>query len=307
MKKQTIILLALAIVCCFSFINATWALMIGLTFALIVGNQNQEKTNLWGGYLLKTSVIGLGFGINIQVLAKAGQENIGTTAFFVLGVLTLGFLLGKLLKLDKTITLLISAGTAICGGSAIAAVGSVIKADANQLSVSTGVVFLLNAVALFVFPSIGHWLGLSQEQFGTWVAIAIHDTSSVVGAAAKYGDIALSIASITKMLRIIWIIPLSLILVFGISESRESFKIPSFIIGFVLASCFFSFLPIYKSFYQLFYHISKQMMVVSLYLIGTGISIENIRKVGRKVLFQAVGLWLIVCIVSLYFVTHFQH
>lgn len=304
MKKQTIILGVLAIICCFPIINSTWALVLGLVFALTVGNPDKEKTNSWGGYLLKASVIGLGFGINIQVLAKEGQENIGTTALFVLGVLSVGFLIGKFLKLDKTIVLLISAGTAICGGSAIAAVGSVIKADADKLSVSTGVVFLLNAIALFVFPAIGHWLGLSQIQFGTWAAIAIHDTSSVVGAAAKYGDVALSIASITKMLRIIWIIPVSLILVLGFSKNRESFKIPSFIVGFILASCLFSFFPAYKSIYLSLYGISKQLMVVSLLLIGSGISVENLKKIGGKVVFQAIGLWLIVCLLSLYYVIH---
>ncbi|MCU0471658.1 MAG: putative sulfate exporter family transporter [Arcicella sp.] len=305
MKKQKVILLFLAIVCCFPFINSTWALILGLIFALIIGNPFTKETNKWGGYLLKSSVIGLGFGINIQVLLKAGQENIGTTTIFVLIALGGGILLGKLLKLDTKVGLLVASGTAICGGSAIAAIGSVIKADANQLSVSTGIVFLLNALALILFPIIGHWLGLSQEQFGTWAAIAIHDTSSVVGASAKYGEVALKIASITKMLRILWIIPVSLILVLGFKENRESFKIPSFIIGFVIASCLFSFLPTFGNFYGTMYQIAKQMMVLSLFLIGSGISIENIKMVGKKVVIQALGLWIVVCLLSLYFVTHF--
>jgi uncharacterized integral membrane protein (TIGR00698 family) len=307
MKKQIIVFFILAIFCCIpQLISSSWALLLGLVYALVFSNSFKEKTSQWGGYLLKTSVIGLGFGINIGVLLKAGKENIGTTAFFVMVVLGLGYLIGKLLKIDKKISLLISAGTAICGGSAIAAVGSVIKADSNQLSVSTGVVFLLNAVAIFAFPAIGHWLGLSQIQFGTWAAIAIHDMSSVVGAASKYGDAALSIASITKMLRVLWIIPISLGLVLGFAQNRESFKIPTFIIGFVAASCIYSSLPDFQSLYHFFYVVSKQAMVVSLFFIGSSISIENIKKVGKKVVFQAVGLWLIICLLSLYYVIYFQ-
>ncbi len=307
MKKQLIVFIIFAILCCIpKLLNSSWALLLGLVYALIFGNSFKEKTNQWGGYLLKTSVIGLGFGINIGVLLKAGKENIGSTAFFVVLVLGLGFVIGKLLKIDKKISLLISAGTAICGGSAIAAVGSVIKADSSQLSVSTGVVFLLNAVALFSFPTIGHWLGLSQLQFGTWAAIAIHDMSSVVGAASKYGDAALNIASITKMLRVLWIIPISLVLVLGFAQNRESFKIPTFIIGFVAASCIYSGLPAFQKLYDTIYLVSKQAMVVSLFFIGSSISIENIKKVGKKVVLQAVGLWLIVCILSLCYVIHFQ-
>lgn len=307
MKKQVFAFIMLSIICCVpQLISSSWALLLGVFYALSLGNSFKEKTSQWGGYLLKTSVIGLGFGINISVLLKAGKENIGSTSFFVVVVLGLGYLIGKLLKIDKKITLLISAGTAICGGSAIAAVGSVIKADSNQLSVSTGIVFLLNALALFAFPTIGHWLGLSQMQFGTWAAIAIHDMSSVVGAASKYGDSALNIASITKMLRVLWIIPISLGLVLGFTQNRESFKVPTFIIGFVVASCVYSGLPEYQNLYHFFYLVSKQAMILSLFFIGASISIENIKNVGKKVVLQAVGLWLIICLLSLYYVIHFQ-
>ncbi len=165
--------------------------------------------------------------------------------------------------------------------------------------------FLLNALALFSFPDIGHWLGLSQMQFGTWSAIAIHDMSSVVGAASKYGDEALKIASITKMLRVLWIIPLSLALVLGFKENRESFKIPSFIIGFVLASCLFSFLPQFQEYYTVLYRISKQIMVVSLFLIGSSISFGSIKKVGISVILQASAVWIIICLLSLYYVMFF--
>jgi uncharacterized integral membrane protein (TIGR00698 family) len=276
--------------------------MLGLLFALLWGNPFEKQSGKWGGYLLKTSVIGLGFGINIQVLLKSSQQNVGMTTLFVLGVLGIGFLLGRLLKIDHVTGLLIAVGTAICGGSAIAAVGSVLKADSDQLSMSTGVVFLLNAVALFAFPTIGHWVGLSQEQFGTWAAIAIHDTSSVVGAAAKYGDVALRVASITKMLRILWIIPISLILVLSFAENRESFKIPLFIVGFLVASCVYSFVPLVQPVSEPIYRLAKQLMVVSLFLIGSGLSLASLKQVGGRVFLQAITLWILVSVAALVFV-----
>jgi uncharacterized integral membrane protein (TIGR00698 family) len=305
MDKKKVILFVLLGVCCLPIINSTYSLLMGLIFALFIGNPIKSTTNKWGGFLLRASVIGLGFGINIQILLKAGQENIGTTSVFVLGALGIGFLLGKILQLDEKIALLIATGTAICGGSAIAAVGSAIKADSNQLAVATGIVFLLNAVALFVFPSIGHWLGLSQVQFGTWAAIAIHDTSSVVGAASKYGETALTIASITKMLRILWIIPVTLLLSLSIGNEEKSFKIPTFIVGFIAASCLFSFLPQLMDVYKILYLVAKQALVVSLCLISVGISIENIQKVGVKAMLQAVLLWGMVSVSALYYVMNF--
>ncbi len=304
-KSKQVFFFLLFAICLTSYVSSSIALLLGLAVALVVGNPFQTQTSAWGGYLLKTSVVGLGFGINIQVLAKSGQDNIGITTVFVVGVLLVGYFLGKLLKTDRLISLLISVGTAICGGSAIAAIGSVMKANSNQLSMATGVVFLLNAAALIVFPVIGHWAGLSQEQFGVWAAIAIHDTSSVVGAAAKYGDVALQVASVTKMLRILWIIPVSLFLVLRFSENRESFKIPSFIIGFIVASCFFSFVPISPVIYQKAYLIAKQLMVASLFLIGASISLQSIRQVGAKVLAQAVILWVLVSIAAFVFVKYF--
>ena len=304
MNSKKVVYILIVLVCFLPAVTSSWALLMGLIFALLLGNPFETHSSKWGSYLLKASVIGLGFGINIQVLLKAGQENVGMTTVFVLGVLGIGFLLGKTLKIDRITGLLIAVGTAICGGSAIAAVGSVMKADADQLSMSTGVVFLLNAIALFAFPVIGHRLGLSQEQFGTWAAIAIHDTSSVVGAAAKYGDTALRVASITKMLRILWIIPVSLILVVGFAENRESFKIPMFIVGFVLASCLYSFVPFVQFLSHSIYSMAKQLMVVSLFLIGSGISVNSLKQVGGKVLLQAVTLWVLVSLFALLFVKY---
>ena len=294
--------LALAAACFWPGVTSSWALLAGLLFALVVGNPFIKQTAQWGSYLLKASVVGLGFGINSEVLLRAGQANLGTTTVFVLGALGAGLLLGNWLGLDRITSVLISVGTAICGGSAIAAVGSVLRAAPAQLSMATGVVFLLNAVALFVFPAIGHALNLTQAQFGTWAAIAIHDTSSVVGAAAAYGEEALRIASVTKMLRILWIIPVSLLLVLRVAGQQESFKIPLFIIGFVAASLLYSFVPALKPTAQLLYAVARQLMVVSLFLIGSGITPVALKQVGGAVLAQAVLLWLLVSAVSLLYV-----
>jgi uncharacterized integral membrane protein (TIGR00698 family) len=291
--------------CGFPAVSASSALALGFLFSILWGNPIEEYSGKLGGYLLKTSVIGLGFGINIQVLLNAGKDNIGITTIFVLGVLGMGLLLGRTFKIEKITAILISVGTAICGGSAIAAVGSILKANANQLSIATGTVFLLNAVALFIFPAMGNYFELSQEQFGAWCAIAIHDTSSVVGAASKFGDEALQIASVTKMLRILWIIPVSLILVFGFKENRESFKIPMFIVGFLIVSCIHSFVNGFDSVYEILYKIAKQGLVMSLFIIGSNISIDSIKKVGGKIFLQAILLWILVSVISLVFIKCF--
>jgi uncharacterized integral membrane protein (TIGR00698 family) len=305
LKNKQALYLLLLIICCFPVISSSWALLFGLMFSMLIGTPFKAQVDRWGSYLLKATVIGLGFGINMHTLLKAGKENVGTTTLFVLGVLLVGILLGLFLKIDKMTSLLISVGTAICGGSAIAAIGSAMKATSSELSISTGTIFLLNALALFAFPAMGHWLELSQRQFGVWSAIAIHDTSSVVGAAARYGDEALKVASITKMLRIIWIIPVLIILVMGFSENRRAFKVPLFIIGFIISSCLFSFLPSYESVFINLYAVAKQVLVVSLFLIGSGVSMAIVNQLGSKILLQAVLLWIMVSITALLFVKYF--
>ncbi|MFN8357454.1 MAG: putative sulfate exporter family transporter [Spirosomataceae bacterium] len=293
------------VLCCFSFVSSSLALLLGFVLNILVENPLNKWAGSLSNYLLKVSVMGLGFGIDIQVLLNTGRDNIFITTAFVVGTLVVGLWIGKLLQMERITTILISVGTAICGGSAIAAVGSILKANASQLSVATGTVFLLNAFALFIFPVLGHYFDLSQEQFGAWAAIAIHDTSSVVGAASKYGENALHIASVTKMLRILWIIPVSLLLVFGFRENRESFKIPMFIIGFLVASLLHSFFNEFATVYQILYKIAKQGLVLSLFVIGSTISTESIQKIGSKTLLQAVLLWVLVCIISLLYTNYF--
>ena len=307
LKLKNAIFIVLFILCFFPFVNSSTALLIGfLTTMLMKENPFGELSNLWSNYLLKASVIGLGFGINMEVLLTAGKSNFGTTSFFVFGAFGLGIFLGKIFKVEKITSILISSATAICGGSAIAAVGSVLKANPSQLSITTGVVFVLNAVALLIFPVLGSFFDLTQEQFGTWAAIAIHDTSSVVGSASKYGNEALKIASITKMLRILWIIPLSLILVFSFKENRESFKIPLFIIGFIAVSISHNIFHGFETAYELLYKMAKQGLVACLFLIGSNISIASVRNLGGKVFFQAVLLWICISIISLIYIQMFK-
>lgn len=302
---KTILYFCVLLFCASPSIGGGLALIVGLGFNIILGNPLGHNAVSFSNYLLKASVIGLGFGVNINVLLAAGQNNIGTTTLFVLGVLVIGLILGKILQIERVTSTLIGVGTAICGGSAIAAVGSILKASPTQLSIATGTVFLLNAVALFLFPVLGHYFELTQVQFGTWCAIAIHDTSSVVGAAAKYGDEALQIASITKMLRILWIIPVSLLLVLGIKENRESFKVPLFIIGFLLVCFIHSLFSDFTKFYDIAYKLAKQGLVMSLFVIGSNLSLDSIKKIGRQVFLQAIILWILVCIISLVFIKFF--
>lgn len=300
-KRYSQVLYSLLLVtCCFPFISASTALVLGLLFSITIGTPFKDIVTTWHGYLLKASVIGFGFGINIDVLLSAGKENIGITSGFVFGAMAVGLALGVFLKIDKVTALLVSVGTAICGGSAIAAVGSTIKADSDQLSIATGTVFLLNVIALFIFPVMGHWFGLSQEQFGHWAAVAIHDTSSVVGASMKYGEEALKVATISKMLRILWIIPVLIVLMLNSSRNgNRTMKFPLFIVGFIMASCLSSFVPAGERLFADLYAIAKQLMVASLFLIGSSVSIGAIRRVGSKVLIQAVSLWVLVLVVAL--------
>ena len=215
-----------------------------------------------------------------------------------------GLFLAKILKIDKTIAQLISAGTAICGGSAIAAVAPILKANSKQTSVALGIVFVLNAVALFIFPEIGHFLNLSQNQFGIWSAIAIHDTSSVVGAASKYGNEALQIATTVKLARALWIIPLAfLISIFTKSEGK--IKIPYFIGFFVLAILAGTYLPFLQNFNSIISEISRDTLKVALFLIGAGLSLQNLKNIGIKPLLLGIILWIFISSISLYAVLQF--
>ena len=297
--RRTIALLALAGVCLSGWISPPVALAVGLVFALAIGNPMPCTTQKIAKVLLQASVVGLGFGLNMGTLLAAGRTGIGFTVCSIVGTLLLGWWVGRMLKVESQASTLVSCGTAICGGSAIAAVAGVIKADGRAVSVALGTVFLLNAVALFIFPPIGHALHLSQNQFGVWSAIAIHDTSSVVGAAAKYGDEALRVATTVKLVRALWIVPLALGLAFFTGRKGAKIAWPWFILFFVAAACVRTWLPQGEPVYGKLVLLARLGLTLSLFLIGIQLSWAAVRSVGWRALVQGAILWIVISIAGL--------
>ena len=297
-----ILFLALAVLSFSPIVSPPIALLFGILFVNIFGKV--LETDSFVKKLLQYSIVGLGFGINLNTAIEAGSQGFLFTVSTIALVMIFGLLLAKILKIDKTIAQLISAGTAICGGSAIAAVAPILKANSKQTSVALGIVFVLNAVALFIFPEIGHFFNLTQNQFGIWSAIAIHDTSSVVGAASKYGHEALQIATTVKLARALWIIPLAfLISIFTKSEGK--IKIPYFIGFFVLAILAGTYLPFLQNFNSIISEISRDTLKVALFLIGAGLSLQNLKNIGIKPLLLGIILWIFISSISLYAVLEF--
>lgn len=297
-----LLFLTLAVLSFSPLISPPIALLFGILFVNIFGKV--LETDTFVKKLLQYSIIGLGFGINLNTAIEAGSQGFLFTVSTIALVMIFGLFLAKILKIDKTIAQLISAGTAICGGSAIAAVAPILKANNKQTSVALGIVFVLNAVALFIFPEIGHFFNLTQNQFGIWSAIAIHDTSSVVGAASKYGNEALQIATTVKLARALWIIPLAfLISIFTKSEGK--IKIPYFIGFFVLAILAGTYLPFLQNFNSIISEISRDTLKVALFLIGAGLSLQNLKNIGIKPLLLGIILWIFISSISLYAVLQF--
>lgn len=291
--------------CLFSFISPAISLFLGLTLGFTIGNPYKIKSSQISKYLLQFSVVGLGFGMNLYSALESGSEGMFFTIFSVTGVLALGYFLGKWMPIDSKIAYLISSGTSICGGSAIAAVAPIVKADSNQLSVSLGTIFILNAVALFIFPPIGRFLQLSQEQFGLWAAIAIHDTSSVVGAGSAYGDKALEVATMVKLTRALWIIPLAIVTTFFFKQKNVKTKVPWFIIFFILAMTANTFLSLPLILTSSLVLIAKKGMTITLFLIGSGLSVKVLRSVGVKPLILGITLWIFIGAISLLAILYF--
>lgn len=296
------------------FILSPWgspfvALALGLAMALTIGNPFPQLAGKPTTYLLQASVVLLGFGMNLGAVLKAGRSGILFILAVVFGAIALGFLFGKLLGTSKRITTLITMGTAICGGSAIAAVGPAIKAESDEMSVSLGTIFVLNAIALFAFPLIGHSLGMSQEQFGLWCAIAIQDTSSVVGASSGYGAAALAIAATVKLARALWIAPLAIALAVAFREKDAKAKIamPWFIFLFVAAAAIRTFAPviIQPSVFDALVNLAKAGFTVTLFLIGLSLSLEMLKKVGVRPFLLGTILWIIIASLSLLAVLNF--
>ena len=279
------------------------ALFLGLAYALVLGECPYPKFNKkTSKYLLQASVVGLGFGMNLYESLKSGSEGMAFTIVSVIGVMLIGVGLGYVLHLNRKTSYLISSGTAICGGSAIAAVGPVMKADENEMAVSLGVIFILNALALFIFPEIGHWAEMSQQQFGTWAAIAIHDTSSVVGAGEAYGTEALQLATLIKLTRALWIIPLALVTMAVFRDKTGKISIPWFIFLFILAMIANTYLPLPEALTSTLVYIAKRGLVLTLFCIGASLSMKTIRSVGIKPMLLAVALWIIIGVSSFFVV-----
>ena len=274
------------------------ALAVGLALGLLSLNPFRSQTKSLTRYLLQASVVLLGFGMNLASVLRAGRSGIVYTAVGITATLAIGMALGRMLRVKATPSFLISTGTAICGGSAIAAVGLIVCANDEEMSISLGTVFILNSVALLIFPAIGMALHLSQQQFGLWAALAIHDTSSVVGAAHRYGETATVIATTVKLARALWIVPLCVVTA-AVRHSKAKIQWPWFIFFFVLAAVANTYAHGLAVVFPWLYRLGGIGLTVTLFLIGSGISRSTIKSVGARPLVQGIVLWAIVAVGSL--------
>ena len=299
---RKIIYILLVAGCCTPYVSPPIALFSGLTLALTIDSPFSELNKFVSKYLLQISVVGLGFGMNLLDSVKAGSDGMFFTMFSVVSVLFIGITVGKWLGISKIPSFLIASGTAICGGSAIAAVGPIAKADECEMSVSLATIFVLNAIALFLFPVLGHWFHLSQHQFGMWAAIAIHDTSSVVGAGATFGEEALKVATTVKLTRALWIIPLSVFTSIYFKSKGDKVFIPWFIFLFILAMVMNTYLNIPKTLTHGIVAVSRQCLTITLFFIGAGLSRATLKSVGMRPLVLGLTLWVFIAVVSLGFI-----
>ncbi|MGD0570071.1 MAG: putative sulfate exporter family transporter [Candidatus Sulfotelmatobacter sp.] len=296
-----IIFLLCLLVSASGFVSPPVALALGLAFGFALPHPYGSEAKKVSKYLLQASVVGLGFGMNLHQVVQAGRSGFVYTMLGISFALLVGMGLGLLLGVQRVPAFLISTGTAICGGSAIAAVGPITHASDDEMAVSLGTVFVLNSVALLIFPAIGAALKLSQSQFGLWAALAIHDTSSVVGAAAKYGAEALAIATTVKLARALWIVPLSVGTAI-VMRAKAKIQWPWFIVLFCLAAVCNTYLPSGAHAYSLAVKVAKIGLTATLFLIGSGISMATLKQVGHRPLLQGIILWLLVSIGSLWLI-----
>ncbi len=297
---REIIFILFAIACTSPLITPPFALIMGLIVAQFIGHPYLQLNHKATHILLQVSVVGLGFGMNINQAIHEGKSGFLFTIESIFSTLVLGFFLGKLLRVNKQTSYLVSVGTAICGGSAIAAISPIIKAEEKQISVALGTVFILNSVALFLFPIIGHWLHLTQTQFGLWAAIAIHDTSSVVGASSKYGANALAIATTVKLARALWIIPVAFLSTVFFKNSRSKIKIPYFIGLFIIAMLLNTFFPLVHTIGNTIVSFAQSGLTLTLFLIGSGLSKKILQSVGVKPMLLGVIIWLFISSTALW-------
>lgn len=296
------------------------ALAAGILFSLLIGHPFAHWNHKITKRLLQVCVVLLGFGMNLPTVLRLGIHGSLFAATTIGATLALGFWLGRKLKLDRKTSALISVGTAVCGGSAIAAVSSVIVASEAEIAVSIGTIFLLNAVALYAFPLAGHWMHLSQAQFGLWAGVAIHDISSVVGAGLSYGPNALATATAVKLSRTLWIVPLTLVIAFGLGRKKAAdpvtgpshrnrkikIAVPWFIGFFLLASLARSYVPIVSNWSPLFSEIARRGMILVLFLIGTSLSLRALRVTGWRTVAVGLALWVFISATSLIAIRFFK-
>ncbi|MBX2982414.1 MAG: putative sulfate exporter family transporter [Flavobacteriales bacterium] len=295
--RKAVFIIAM-LLCLSPAMSPPMALLLGLVLSITIGDPFANFNHKATGWLLKASVVGLGFGMNLQHAITAGKDGLVFTVFSIVITLGAGWFFAKRMKVDGISAFLISSGTAICGGSAIAAVSPIVQADRKQMTVALGTVFILNSVALLVFPLLGHLFEMSQHQFGMWAAIAIHDTSSVVGAGAAYGNEALQVATTVKLQRALWIIPLSLGTAL-VMKSGGKVKIPWFIGLFILAMVFSSYFPQYTATYGWLALAAKRGLTLTLFLIGASLTLATMRAVGVKPMVLGIILWILISVMSL--------
>ncbi len=300
---KRILFFAAVLVCLTPWISSPAALVIGFLLSTLGWVPSEFPLSKITKKLLSYSIIGLGFGIHFREALTITGHGIGMIATSIIGTLVIGNLIARALKLETRLGYLIASGTAICGGSAIAAVSPVIKAKDQEIGLALATVFTLNSIALFVFPVIGHLLNLDQVTFGTWAAIAIHDTSSVVGAASAYGTEALKIATTLKLSRALWIIPVTIVSAIIFRNRESKIAIPYFIFFYCIAILVSDALPQFATLYHGIFVIAKQLLVVCLFLIGCSISIEKLKNTGWRPMLFAVILWLLISCLSLFWLT----
>ncbi len=293
-----------------SWVTPPVALFVGLVYALSCGQAHPKFNKKMSKYLLQYSVVGLGFGMNLHSALQSGKEGMGFTIVSVVGTLIIGWFIGrKLLKVDRNTSYLVSSGTAICGGSAIAAVGPVIRAKDSEMSVALATIFVLNAVALFIFPVLGHALNMTQQEFGLWAAIAIHDTSSVVGAGQAFGEEALSIATTVKLTRALWIIPVALVTSFIFKTKDQKVSIPWFIFFFILAmlvnTYFLGTTETGVMVGDAINAFARKTLTITLFFIGASLSRDVLKAVGIRPLIQGILLWAVISLSTLAYIYYF--
>lgn len=305
-QLKKLLFIAISLFCLSPYCEAPVALLLGIVFSFTLGNPFLKYNGKATKILLQASVVGLGFGMNAIEALEVGKEGLIFTIISIAFTLIIGLLLGRFFKVEKNTSTLISSGTAICGGSAIAAMAPVVRANNDQITIALASVFILNSVALFIFPPLGHWLEMSQHQFGMWAAIAIHDTSSVVGAAHKFGDEALKIATMVKLERTLWIIPMAFIFASFNKDKGGDKKIaiPYFIFYFVLAMLANTFLPqhlpVLSVLNEWIVVVSKSCLKLTLFLIGSGLTLETLKRVGVRPMLQGIILWACISVFSLF-------